>query len=148
MCFTMESPIIQIYLRGFLFLFSFSWGSLIFAFDVAIVSDVSIFLLQFKSLFPFQWRADFVKSVFFCVGRMRFVLIDSTKVVLFFRKFWIVSYFYFVFLILEASFPFLEKRFLFPEYYYSESLLLSNYQFLWGLIISWLTLTLMMKPNF
>ena len=87
MCFTMESPIIKICLRDLLFLFPFSWGSLIFVFGDAVVSDVSMFLLKFKSLFPFSWGTDFVKSVLFCVDRMRFVLIDSTNVVLFFKRF-------------------------------------------------------------
>ena len=89
MCFTMESPIIQTCLRDFLFLFSFSWGSLISASDDNIVSDVSIFLLSIflfllRPLFSFPLRTDFIKLVLFCVGRVRFVMIDSSKVVLFF----------------------------------------------------------------
>ena len=98
-----------------LHLFSFFGGSLIFAFDDAIASDILIFLLKFKSLFPFSWRADFVKSVLFCVGRMRFVLIDSTKAALFLEDF--ESY-----LVYSV---FLEKRLLFPEYYYSNYLIIS-----------------------
>ena len=46
---------------------------------------------KFKSFFLFLWRANFVKSVLFCVGRIKFVLIDSTKVVLLFSRFLIVS---------------------------------------------------------
>ena len=89
MCFTMESPIIQTCLRDFLFLFSFSWGSLISASDDDIVSDVSIFLLSIflfllRPLFSFPLRTDFIKLVLFSVGRVRFVMIDSSKVVLFF----------------------------------------------------------------
>ena len=62
-----------------------------FASDDDISSDVSIFLLNFRSLFSFPLRTDFIKPVLFCVDRVRLVLIYSTKVVLFFSSFWIAS---------------------------------------------------------
>ena len=116
---TMASPIIQICLRDFLFLFSFSWWSLIFVFDDDIVSYVSILLLNFRSLFSFSWRTDFLKPFLLYVGRIRFVLINSTELVLLnLILFYLVfeSYLvYYVFPIVEASFPFLENDFYFQN---------------------------------
>ena len=92
-CISTKLSIIQICLRDFVSIFLllgippfFIW----WWYD-DIVSNVSIFLLKFWSMISFSCRTDFVKSVFFCVGRLRFVLIDSTKVVLVFSSSWIVS---------------------------------------------------------
>ena len=90
-CFSMESSIMQTCLCVRLFLFSYSWGSHPFAFDEDIVSNVSFFLFIFRSLFSFQLQTDYIKSVLFCVGRVRVVLIDSTNEVLFFISFCFMS---------------------------------------------------------
>ena len=91
-----------------LFLLSF-----IFAPDADIISYVSFFLHIFRSLFSFSLRTNFIKSVLFCVGRVRLVLIGSTKV----YYFLVVYQFYLVFCISDcrSKFSFLEKKFWFQK---------------------------------
>ena len=105
------------------------------------------FYLNLSLCFLFLGRKILWSQFFFGVGQMKFMLVDSTKVVLFFKRFWIVSC---LFCISDSrsEFSFSRKTILFLEYYYSMCLWLSDYQFLCSLILSCLTLTLMMKLHF
>ena len=96
---------------NFLFQFYFSWGSLIFAFSDAVVPDVSTFYLNVNLCFLFHGGQILRRQFCFGAGRMRFMLIDAAEVVLFFESYLLYS----VFLIVEASFLFLEKTIFVPR---------------------------------